>query len=142
LIHHGHTILLPVREAIAVTIKQLLIIDDDQDILKLTQTCLEIMGGWQVLTASSGSQGLLKAQADKPDAILLDVMMPEMDGVATLKRLRDNPDTQHIPVILLTATGYSSDQPRFRELGVKGSISKPFKPLKLAEQVAQVLAEA
>jgi len=67
-----------------VTIKQLLIIDDDRDILKLTQTCLEIMGGWQVLTADSGAQGVLKAQANQPDVILLDVMMPEIDGLATL----------------------------------------------------------
>lgn len=122
------------------TIKQLLIIDDDRDILKLTQTCLEIMGGWQVLTADSGTQGILKAQAHQPDVILLDVMMPEIDGIATLEMLRSHPTTQDIPVILLTAMGYTSDQSWLTELGVKGEIRKPFRPLKLAEQVAEVLA--
>lgn len=122
------------------TIKQLLIIDDDRDILKLTQTCLEIMGGWQVLTAESGTQGVFKAQAHQPDVILLDVMMPEIDGLATLEMLRSHPATQGIPVILLTAMGYSTDEPRFKQLGIKGEIRKPFRPLKLAEQVTEVLA--
>jgi CheY-like chemotaxis protein len=122
-----------------VTAKQILVIDDEDDIRKLTQTCLEIMGSWEVLTASSGSEGLAKAQANQPDAILLDVMMPDMDGPTTFQKLQANPATRHIPVILLTAKGRSADQHLFAELGVTGVINKPFNPLKLADLVAKAL---
>lgn len=118
---------------------QILVIDDEDDIRKLTQTCLEIMGGWQVLSACSGSEGLAKAQAEQPDAILLDVMMPDMDGLTTFQKLQANPATKHIPVILLTARGRSADQNQLVELGTAGVINKPFNPLKLAEQVAEAL---
>ena len=119
--------------------KQILVIDDEDDIRKLTQTCLEIMGGWQVLTACSGSEGLAKAEAEQPDAILLDIMMPDLDGPATFQKLQANPATRHIPVILLTAKGRSAEAHFFAELGVTGVINKPFNPLKLADQVAAAL---
>ncbi len=122
-----------------VTVKQVLVIDDEDDIRKLTQTCLEIMGGWKVLTASSGSEGIAVAQTAKPDAILLDVMMPDMDGTSTFQQLQANPVTRNIPVILLTARGRFSDQKLYTELGVKGVINKPFNPLKLAAQLAAAL---
>jgi CheY-like chemotaxis protein len=121
------------------TVKQILVIDDEDDIRKLTQTCLEIMGGWKVLTASSGSEGIAVAQTAKPDAILLDVMMPDMDGTSTFQQLQANPATRNIPVILLTARGRFSDRKFYTELGVKGVINKPFNPLKLAAQLAAVL---
>jgi CheY-like chemotaxis protein len=97
------------------------------------------MGGWKVLTATSGSQGLLLAQSSQPDAILLDVMMPNMDGLTTFHKLQANQLTKHIPVILLTARGRSSEQRLFSQLGVRGIISKPFNPQKLAIQVAAAL---
>jgi len=78
-----------------------LVVDDEDDIRKLTQTCLEMMGGLAGLTASSGS-AVAQAQANQPDAILLDVMMPDMDGPTTFQKLQANPATRHIPVILLT----------------------------------------
>jgi CheY-like chemotaxis protein len=121
------------------TAKQILVIDDEDDIRKLTQTCLEIMGGWQVLTASSGSEGLLLAQDAQPDAILLDVMMPDMDGPTTFQHLQANPATRHIPVILLTAKGRTANHHLFAQLSVSGIISKPFNPHKLADQVAAAL---
>jgi DNA-binding response OmpR family regulator len=121
------------------TAKQILIIDDEDDIRKLMQACLEIMGGWQVLTAKSGSEGLLLAQAAQPDAIILDVMMPEMDGTVTLEKLQENSLTKCIPVILITARGRTTDQRLFSQLGVKGIISKPFNSQKLAAQVAAAL---
>lgn len=124
---------------ITVTIKRILVIDDEDDIRKLTQTCLEIMGGWQVLTASSGSEGLAKAQTEQPDVILLDFMMPDMDGQTTFQQLQSNPATRNIPVILLTARGRSTNETLFAELDVKGVINKPFNPLKLADQVAAAL---
>ncbi|BAZ09000.1 response regulator receiver protein [Calothrix sp. NIES-4071] len=122
------------------TAKKILVIDDDSDIRKLIQTCLEIMGGWQVLTAHSGSEGLILAQSTQPDAILLDVMMPEMDGTVTFQQLQANPLTKHIPVILLTARGRTTDRDLFAELPVLGIISKPFNSQKLASQVAAALA--
>jgi CheY-like chemotaxis protein len=121
------------------TAKQILVIDDEDDIRKLIQTCLEIMGGWQVLTARSGSEGLLLALDAQPDAILLDVMMPEMDGLTTFKRLQANPTTKHIPVIFLTAKGRTAEARQFAELGVTGVINKPFNAQKLAHQVAAAL---
>ncbi|BAB77027.1 response regulator [Anabaena sp. FACHB-709] len=119
--------------------KQILVIDDEDDIRQLIQTCLEIMGGWNVLTATSGHQGLLLAESSQPDAILLDIMMPDMDGLTTLQKLQANQITKHIPVILLTARGRTSDQRLFTQLGARGIISKPFNPQKLAAQVAAAL---
>jgi len=120
-------------------IKRILVIDDEQDILKLIQTCLEIMGGWQVTTAHSGREGFYLAQARQPDAILLDVMMPEEDGLTTLQKLRSSTSTNNIPVILLTARGQLLEQ-EFTELGIKGVLKKPFNPLELAKQVAVTLS--
>jgi CheY-like chemotaxis protein len=122
-----------------VTVKKILVIDDEDDIRKLIQTCLEIMGRWQVITASSGSEGLDLAQINLPDAILLDVMMPKIDGLSTFKKLQSNPITSNIPVILMTAKGPSWES-KFTELGVKGVINKPFNPLKIANQVAAALS--
>ncbi|MBD2515909.1 response regulator [Nostoc sp. FACHB-973] len=121
------------------TSKQILVIDDEDDIRQLIQTCLEIMGGWKVLTATSGNQGLLLAQSSQPDAILLDVMMPEMDGLTTFEKLQANQITKHIPVILLTARGRTNNERLFKDIDVKGIISKPFNPQKLAIQVAAAL---
>lgn len=121
------------------TVKKALVIDDEADLRKLIQTCLELTGGWQVVTASSGKEGLAKAQTQQIDVILLDVMMPEMDGHATLQKLRAHSATQHIPVILLTAKERSMQQSQFAELGVRGTIGKPFNPLKLADQITAAL---
>lgn len=119
--------------------KQILIVDDEEDIRDVAKLALEMLGGWQVLTASSGSQGLLVAEQEQPDAILLDVMMPDMDGVTTFQKLQANPQTKNIPVILLTAKVQSADQRRFDNLGVKAVIAKPFKTMSLANQVAEIL---
>jgi CheY-like chemotaxis protein len=125
---------------ITMTAKQILVIDDEEDIRKLIQTCLEIMGGWQVLTAPSGREGLLLAQSTQPDAILLDVMMPDIDGPATFQQLQANPATKDIPVILLTARGQAAEHRQFAQMGVTGVIKKPFNPHKLADQVATALS--
>jgi CheY-like chemotaxis protein len=121
------------------TAKRILIIDDEDLIRISTQLCLEETAGWEVLTASSGSEGLMKAETEQPDAIFLDVMMPDIDGPSTLKKLQANPATRRIPVFLLTAKAQSSEQRQFAQLGVAGVIPKPFAPMSLAKQVAQVL---
>ncbi len=119
--------------------KRILVIDDAEDIREVTQASLELLGGWEVLTASSGREGVMKAVAEQPDAILLDVMMPDQDGPTTFRQLQANQATQHIPVILLTAKIQVSDRHRFAALGVVTVIAKPFEPLSLASQVAQAL---
>lgn len=119
--------------------KRILIIDDEDDIREVAQLTLEAVGGFEVLTAESGSEGLVKAETEQPDAILLDVMMPEMDGITTFKNLQENPLTSNIPVILLTAKVQANDQRRFAELGITGMVAKPFDPMTLTDQVAQVL---
>jgi CheY-like chemotaxis protein len=119
--------------------KRILVIDDEDDIREVAQLSLEMVGGWQVLTASSGPEGIEVASQQKPDAILLDVMMPELDGPSTFKKLQNNPETAKIPVILLTAKVLSADRQRFAELGVTAIVAKPFDPMNLATQVAELL---
>lgn len=121
------------------TSKRILVIDDEEDIQEVVQLCLKTVGGWEALIASSGQEGLAKAEAEQPNAILLDVMMPDMDGVATFQKLQANTATRHIPVIFLTAKVQAADQRRFAELGVAGMISKPFNPLNLTSQIAKAL---
>jgi CheY-like chemotaxis protein len=121
------------------TAKRILVIDDAEDIREVAQVSLEVVGGWEVLTASSGQEGVAKALAEQPDAILLDVMMPDQDGPTTFQQLQANIATQHIPVILLTAKVLASDRGMFADLGVVSVIAKPFEPMFLASQVAQVL---
>lgn len=119
--------------------KRILVIDDEDDIREVAQLCLEMVGGWEVLTASSGSEGLALAAAERPDAILLDIMMPDMDGLATFQKLQSNTATDYIPVILLTAKVQSTDRNQFAKLGLTALIAKPFNPLHLAGQVAHAL---
>jgi CheY-like chemotaxis protein len=122
-----------------VTAKRILVIDDEDDIREVAQLCLEMVANWEMLTACSGSEGLVLAEAEQPDAILLDVMMPEMDGLTTFQKLQANTATQHIPVIFLTAKVQSADRQRFALTGVTAIIAKPFDPLNLADQVAEAL---
>jgi CheY-like chemotaxis protein len=119
--------------------KCILIIDDESDIREVAQMSLEMIGGWHVLTSESGQDGLQKAKADQPDAILLDVMLPDMDGPTTLQNLQADPSTSHIPVVFLTAKIQPSDRNRFTNLGVVAVIAKPFDPINLASQVAEAL---
>ncbi|TVP66175.1 MAG: response regulator [Leptolyngbya sp. LCM1.Bin17] len=122
------------------TNKRILIIDDEADIREATQMCLEITGKWDVIVASSGYEGLIKAAEEKPDAILLDIMMPGMDGLATMAKLRENSDTARIPIILLTAKAQSSEQRQFSQLDIAALITKPYDPYSLSDQIFKVLA--
>jgi CheY-like chemotaxis protein len=119
--------------------KRILLIDDEQALSSVVATCLRKLGGWQVAIANSGSEGLLLAETEQPDAILLDVMMPDMDGYAVLEKLENNPATRSIPVILLTAKVQTSNHGRYSHLRVAGAIAKPFDPLKLTQQIAVLL---
>jgi CheY-like chemotaxis protein len=118
---------------------RVLIIDDEEDIREVAALSLQTVAGWEVVMANSGAQGLARAIEHKPDAILLDVMMPGMDGPTTFRELRKNPATAHIPVVLLTAKVQRSDQRRFADLGVEAILFKPFDPLTLSTQIAAAL---
>jgi CheY-like chemotaxis protein len=115
--------------------KCVLVIDDELAIQTVIQVCLEEFGDWDVLTASSGAEGLEVAATKHPDAILLDVSMPGMDGLMTLQKLRDNEATRHIPVMFLTAHVEPEAQSNFAKLAIAGVLSKPFDPLELVEQI-------
>lgn len=119
--------------------KCILVIDDEPNLCLVIQACLETMGNWQVITAESGKKGLQLAQAEHPDAILLDVMMPDMDGLTLFKELQKSPSTQGIPVILLTAKVFNNDITQFNQLGIAGVIAKPFDPMTLTKEVTKVL---
>ncbi|GAB1544486.1 response regulator [Scytonema sp. NUACC21] len=121
------------------TTKRILVIDDEDGVREIIQICLEAVAGWEVLTAASGEEGLLIAEDEQPDAILLDVMMPNMDGPTTFGHLQANAATAHIPTILLTAKAKVSEQQEFIELGVTGVITKPFKAQDLVEYIQKIL---
>jgi CheY-like chemotaxis protein len=118
---------------------RILIIDDEEDIRDVAALSLETVAGWDVMVASSGAQGIARAIEHQPDAILLDVMMPGMDGPTTFRELRNNPVTAKIPVLLLTAKVQATDQRRFADLGVDAILFKPFDPMTLSTQIAAVL---
>lgn len=119
--------------------KRILVIDNEEYIREVAQICLETVAGWEVLTAASGMEGIAIAIEEKPDAILLDIMMPDMDGIATFQKLQENEATRSIPVVLLTAKVQAADRRRYEALGIRAAIAKPFDPLQLASQVATAL---
>lgn len=119
--------------------KCVLLVDDEPDVRAIARLGLEMGAGWQVLDATSGKEALRMAAKHQPDVILLDMMMPDMDGRSTLKALKSNAVTQQIPVILVTAKVQQSDQQNFADLAVAAVFAKPFRPLQLAEQIRQTL---
>jgi CheY-like chemotaxis protein len=119
--------------------KKILVIDNEPSIREVAQICLETVAGWHTVVAGSGLEGIATAEREQPDAILLDVMMPDLDGLATFDLLQANPKTRSIPVILLTAKVQISDCQNYTDLGIRSTIAKPFSPLKLAQQIATIL---
>lgn len=121
--------------------KRVLIVDDEEDVLEVTRMGLEMGANWQVFTANSGQEALTLAVDEKPDVILLDWMMPEMDGRATLQALRSHPVTQSIPVIIVTAKAQSPDGDTFAGLDIIAVFAKPLRPLKLGDLINRALAQ-
>ena len=119
--------------------RRILIIDDEDDIREVAALSLETVAGWTVCTAHSGMAGIQKAMLERPDAILMDVMMPAMDGPTTFREMQRTPELSHIPVVLLTAKVQGVDQRRFAGLGVSGVLFKPFDPLTLADEMSVAL---
>ncbi len=119
--------------------KRLLMIDDEEAIQTVVKFGINMTAGWEIFAASGGQIGIEIAQKELPDAILLDVMMPEMDGIATFKELQANPLTAGIPVIFLTAKAQTAERRQFNDLGISGVITKPFNSLDLPKQIAKIL---
>lgn len=119
--------------------RSILVVDDDESIREVARASLELVGGYHVTTAGSGLDGLEVARTNPYDVILLDVMMPGLDGPATFAQLQDQAETRHIPVVLLTAKTQEADRRRFEGIGVTGILTKPFDPMKLPAQIAEIL---
>jgi CheY-like chemotaxis protein len=117
---------------------RVLIIEDETHIREIARISLELVG-WEVLTASSGAEGLALAESAQPDLIVLDVKMPGLDGPATFAALQANPLTSSIAVVWLTASVQGSERRRLEILGGAGILPKPFDPLKLPAQLARLL---
>ena len=124
------------------TIQKVLIVDDDDDIRLVVELALRKFGGCEVVQASSGEEALEQARKEQPDVVLLDVMMPGIDGPTTLAQLRDNAVSLECPVIFLTARAQQSDVARLRELGAAGVIVKPFDVMTLADDMRRIVAGA
>ena len=119
--------------------KQVLIVDDEPYIREVAQICLETTTPWSISTADSGQACLTMAMEQQPDVILLDIMMPGLDGLSTFQKLQENEATREIPVILLTAKVQAGDRNRYEKYGITATIPKPFDPMTLPQQVAGLL---
>ena len=114
-----------------------LVIDDDPDLLLLVRRTLEFTAGWRVLTAPSGARGLEIARAEPPDVVLVDLMMPDMDGYEVCRQLKGDPATAAVPVVVLTARR-EVDERRLTAVGAAGFVPKPFQPDELARRVREL----
>lgn len=119
-------------------LKRILMIEDEPDIRTVAELALEAIGGFELTACESGQQGLEQIDACQPQLIVLDVMMPGMDGPATLKAIRRLPDHQATPVIFMTAKVQSDEVQGYLALGAVGVIPKPFDPLTLAGQIREI----
>ena len=120
------------------TLTRILIVEDEPDIQSIAKMALEMVGGFSVEIASSGNQALKKISAVAPDLILLDVMMPGLDGPSTLKTLRANPQTAANPVIFMTAKAQPQEIAHYKQLGALDVIAKPFDPMTLSTTVRSI----
>ena len=123
-------------------LKKILLIEDDDDIRTVTASALELVGGFTVRACASGAAGLEAVAGFGPQLVLLDVMMPGMDGIAVLAKLREKPETAALPVVFLTAKARTEEVAKLRELGARGVIAKPYDPMTLADQVRRLWAAA
>ena len=119
-------------------ISKVMLVDDDDDIRRLGQISLEMVGRWSVVMASSGQEALLLASEEAPDIVLLDVTMPEMDGVTTYAKLRAIPSMGDVPIIFLTAKVLPGEVDGYLSLGATAVIAKPFDPMTLPDTIREI----
>jgi CheY-like chemotaxis protein len=118
--------------------KKVLIVDDEAFVREIVKVRLKLLG-IEIIEGTNGLEAIEKAIQEKPDLILLDVMMPKMNGFEACEKLRSNPLTSHIPILILTARGEQMDKERGARLGAVKYLTKPFSPQKLAEQVLEII---
>ncbi len=123
-----------------IEIKKVLLVDDDQNIRFVVQTALEGLTNWSIIVAGSGSEALIVAQREKPDLILLDMMMPGMDGRTTYTHLKEQGILASVPVIFMTAKVQTHELEDHLKLGAAGVIAKPFDPMTLHKDIIQIVA--
>ncbi len=123
------------------SLKSILYVDDDLDIQAIARVVLEKIGGFSVEICDSGLSALERLQSFAPDMVLMDVMMPDMDGLTTLQKLREDPTTSQIPVVFMTAKVQSHEVAEYREKGALGVIYKPFDPMILPETIQEIWRE-
>jgi len=122
----------------AQTLKRILCVDDEEDILQVAKLALETVGGFETRQCNSGAEALIEVGQYNPDMILLDVMMPQMDGPATLKMLKGDATFANIPVIFMTAKVQPSEIEQYLKLGAIGVVAKPFDPMELPKQIEKL----
>jgi len=120
------------------TLERVLLVEDDRNVRRVAQLALEMVGKMKVCACESGAQALAAVNDFRPQLVLLDVMMPDMDGPAVLKRLREQPDTASIPIVFLTAKVQNEELRQLRALGALDIISKPFDAMTLAQSVNSI----
>jgi pilus assembly protein CpaE len=120
---------------------KILVVDDDPDALRLTAYALELEG-YETLTAENGSQALAAVERDLPNLVVLDVMMPDMSGIEVCRHLRSDPDTQHLPIIMLSAKGKAQDKVTGLKAGADDYVAKPTDPAELVARVERLLLRA
>ncbi|MEH2359881.1 response regulator [Nostoc sp.] len=126
-------------EEVNITGKTILLIDDELNVREIVKFCLQDLAGWNVVTADSPFEGLQNAVDHSPDAIVLDISIRDVDSFELMNKLRNNPETQTIPVVLLSAKARWLDSQILRQYQVAGVILKPFNPVTLPAEVAQLL---
>ncbi len=118
---------------------KVLVVDDEEDVRFVARMSLGRVGKMTVIEAANGEEGVARAVEEQPDFILLDMMMPGMDGAATFHALRADVRTASIPVVFLTAKAMATEVKRLKDLGAKGVVLKPFDPMTLYKEIAAIL---
>lgn len=118
---------------------KILLVDDEADIRKIAKLSLEAVGGHTALLAANATEALALAASERPDLILMDVMMPGLDGPSALAELRKNPALATIPVIFMTARVQRTDTEHYKRLGALGVIGKPFDPMTLSDEIKKIV---
>lgn len=119
-------------------LKKILLVEDEPDIREITKSTLELVGNFEVETADNGLEGIAKVQAFMPDLILMDMMMPGMNGATALTEIRKIDSVKHIPVVFMTAKVQQHEIREYISLGALDVISKPFDPMQLSDQVTLI----
>lgn len=125
----------------AMSLNHIMLVDDEADIRTIAELALVSIGGWDVALAESGQDALTQLAKQTVDLVLLDVMMPDMDGPTVLRRMRDSETLAHIPIIFMTAKVQRREIDHFIELGALGVIGKPFDPMQVSEEIRRIMGE-